>query len=81
MLDLDSPPCVNPPVDLRSGVDVQLLRYGASVHAVSSPPESTTALHLAANGHLAAADALINAGANPFVENGRRELLLCFRGD
>ncbi len=56
-----------------SSVLVQLLRCGANVHAVSLPPESTTALHLAANGHLAAVDALITAGANAFVENGRRE--------
>ena len=52
---------------------MQLLRCGANVHAVSLPPESTTALHIAANGHLAAVDALMNAGANAFVENGRRK--------
>jgi hypothetical protein len=75
-LDPDSQPSVNPPLHLRFGVDVQLLRYGASVHAASSPPESTTALHLAANGHLAAVDVLIDAGANPFIENGRRALQL-----
>ena len=56
------------------GFSLQLLRCGANVHAVSLPPESTTALHLAANGHLAVVDALINAGASAFIENGRREL-------
>ena len=73
-------PAIRPPLQLNVVVDVQLLRYGASVHAVSSPPESTTALHLAANGHLAAVDALVNAGANPFVENGRRERLPACQG-
>lgn len=43
------------------------------MHAVSLAPESTTALHLAAKGHLAVVDALMNAGANPFLENGRRK--------
>lgn len=51
---------------------MQLLRARASVTAVSLMPEGTTALHLAANGHLEAVDALLKHGSNPFVEDGRR---------
>ena len=51
---------------------MQLLRARAAVTAVSAMPEGTTALHLAANGHLAAVDALLKHGANPFIEDGKR---------
>ena len=58
--------------------NLQLLRCNAVVTTVSDLPEATTALHLAAKGAgkgFLCVDALLRHGANPFLEDGFRELL------